>query len=121
MPSPTSSTRPTSRASSLERYWSISVCNTETISSALNLMTASRDDLVPKSFQLGFHRVVVQPVADLHHHATKQVWLDGRLQHRLLVEGVPQLLPQSLLLVVRQRHRAAHLHPHPAGPPVAEL
>src|SRR5438132_1345105 len=69
MPSPTSSTRPTSRASSFERYCSISVCSTETISSALNLMTASQQDVVADGFELGADRAVILPIADANEQA----------------------------------------------------
>src|SRR5947209_17204596 len=105
MPSPTSSTRPTSRASSLARYWSISVWSTETISSALNLIAASFDDLVPDVLELGTDRAVIHPVADLHDEAAEQLRIDAGFQHRLLLELLAELLHQALALVVGQRHR----------------
>src|SRR5437773_12559646 len=88
MPSPTSRTRPTSRASSCPRYCSISVCNTETISSALNLMTASRYKLVPNRLEPGANRGVVQPIAHAHDHATEQLRIDRRLQDRVELQGL---------------------------------
>src|SRR5712692_659772 len=101
MPSPTSSTRPTSRASSCPRYCSISACNTETISSALNLMTASRNELVPNGVEFGAHGGVIQPIADAHHHAAQKLRIKLRLQHRIQLQGIPQLLPQAIRLLVR--------------------
>src|SRR5437588_12742203 len=114
MPSPTSSTRPTSRASSLARYWSISADNTETISSALNLITASRNDLVANTFQFRPHGQIVEPVADAHDHAAQQIGIDLGLEYRLLVKGRPQLLAQAFPLVIAQSHGAPNLHRHPA-------
>src|SRR5438132_355078 len=107
MPSPTSSTRPTSRASSLERYWSISVWRTETISSALNLITASRDELVSDTLKAGADRAVVEPVADADHQPTEQIGLHARVKERLQAEGVAELLAQAVALVVGQGHGGA--------------
>src|SRR4051794_21868551 len=104
MPSPTSSTRPTSTASIWERYSLISSSITERISSALNLMTATLDNFFADIVQPGAHRAVEQPVADLHHHAAQQVGIDLRLQHRFQVKRRSQLLDEPLALVVRQRH-----------------
>src|SRR5437773_7825177 len=116
MPSPTSRTRPTSRASSCPRYCSISVCNTETISSALNLMTASRYKLVPNRLEPGANRGVVQPIAHAHHHASEQLRIDCRLQNGVELQCLAQLLPQTILLIVGQWHGRAHLHANPLGP-----
>src|SRR6266480_3215205 len=121
MPSPTSSTLPTSRASSCPRYCSISVCNTEKISSALNLMTASRYKLVPNRLEPGANRGVIQPIAHAHDHATEQLRIDRRLQDRVELQGLAQLLPQAIFLVVRQRHGRAHLHANPLGPRVPQF
>src|SRR5437588_1163538 len=109
MPSPTSRTRPTSRDWSSGRYCSISDCRTETISSALNLMTASFGQLVPDGFQPCPHGGVVDPVADAHHEAAQQVRVHAGLQDGLAVEGLAELVPQALALLVGQRHRALHL------------
>src|SRR5713226_5894739 len=107
MPSPTSSTRPTSRSTIWPRYCSISLVRTEAISPVLNLMTASLDQLVPQIEKAGAYRAVVHPVADLHHQPAEQVRLDPHVQERLAVVEVVQFLPQSCLLVLRQRHGAA--------------
>src|SRR5512145_3158392 len=100
MPSPTSSTRPVSRASSLARYCSISVCKTETISSALNLMTTSLDQLFAKGVEAGANRAVVDPVAGSHDEAADQLRIDAGVQHRLQVQGVMNLLLQPPPVVV---------------------
>src|SRR6266571_1946619 len=103
MPSPTSSTRPTSRVSTCVWYWSISDCRTETISSALNLMATSFDELFPEGFQLGANRAVEQPVAHAHFETADQVRVDLSLQDGLEMKGAAQLLEQAPALVVRQR------------------
>src|SRR5260370_24973129 len=121
MPSPTSSTRPTSRASSLARYWLISVCSTETISSALNLMTAFLDDLVADVLQLRTDRPVIHPVADLDDQAAEQFRIDASFQDRFLVELLPELLREALALLVGQRHRALDLDAQAPRPLVAQL
>src|SRR5437762_6214696 len=121
MPSPTSRTRPTSRASSLARYWSISVCRTETISSALNLMAASFDDLFPDVLQLGTDRPVIHPVADLHHQAAEQFRIDAGFQDRFLLELLPELLHEALALVVGQWHRTLYLDAQAPNSLVAQL
>src|SRR5260370_8014893 len=53
MPSPTSSTRPTSRVSRRAPKFLISSVSTEVISSALNFITASRDNLGAKVVEAG--------------------------------------------------------------------
>src|SRR5947209_2154056 len=121
MPSPTSSTRPVSRASSLLRNCSISACNTETISSALNLITASRNDLVLNLFQLFPNRLIVEPVADAHDQAAQQIRVDRDFEQRLLVQRLPHLAAELLLLIVGQRHGARHLHARPSRPFVEQL
>src|SRR5437868_2288199 len=88
MPSPTSSTLPTSRESTCARYCAISLDRTDTISSALNLMTASRDELVLNRFQARPQRQVEQPVADLDLQAAEQRRVHRLQQDRLHLEGV---------------------------------
>src|SRR5687767_10946605 len=72
MPSPTSSTRPTSRTSICDWKCSISCWTTEAISSALNLMDAPVDHLRPHLFQLHGDGRVIDGVADPQHHAADQ-------------------------------------------------
>src|SRR5207249_3010268 len=121
MPSPTSSTRPTSSDLSLERYCSISAWRTETISSALNLMTASLNDLIPDRLELRAHRGVVEPIADPHDQAAKQLWIGPHAQERLTLEGVLELSTQAFPLVFGQGRRALHFDAHAAHSLVAQL
>src|SRR4029078_10743336 len=100
MPSPTSSPRPTSSVWTCERYCSISVCRTETISSALNLITASFDELFLQVFQFGSQRAVVAPVVDADDHAAQQRGIDLGLQHRLTLKRLPELIGEALTLIV---------------------
>src|SRR5438045_3177921 len=108
MPSPTSSTWPISTAWSLLRYWSISFVRTEAISSALNLMTTSLDDLVPEVHQLGAHRAVELPIVDAHHQAAQQFGIDLEVHDRFEFQRLAHGMFQALAVVVGQRHRAAH-------------
>src|SRR5439155_16393460 len=121
MPSRTSSTRPTSRASRWARYWSISLWRTETISSALNLMTASLDDLFPHAFQALADGGIVDPIAHAHHHAAEQIGIEPGVEQRLLVIALAQLSEQVFALVLRQRHGGADLHAHSSSPLVPQL
>src|SRR5438552_13466476 len=121
MPSPTSSTRPTSRASSLVRYWSISVWRTETISSALNLMTASLNNLVPDRVEPGAHRGVVEPIADPHDQTAEQLRIGPHVQERLALERFLQFMTQSFALVIGQRCGAVDFDAHSAGSFVAQI
>src|SRR5260370_11957720 len=116
MPSPISSTRPTSSAWSLERYWSISVWRTETISSALNLITASLNELFADIVQPALDRRIELPVANLDDHAGNQVGIDLGIHDGLLVEFRADFLAQALGLFVPRRHSAFHLYPHAAAP-----
>src|SRR5262249_26886373 len=109
MPSPTSRTRPTSRVSSLARYWSISFVITETISSALNLMTATLHQLFAEHVEPGAHRTVEQPVAHAQDEAAEDAGIDGHVQQRLQFKGSAQVVHQALLLVLGKRHGRAHL------------
>src|SRR5437868_1122779 len=121
MPSPTSSTRPTSRACSLGRYSSISDWRTETISSTLNLMTASRDQLVANGFELRAHRGVVQPVADADGQAAQQVGGDALFEDGFQAKGLAQLPQQAVALVVGKGGGRLNLHAHPPGALVVQV
>src|SRR5262245_40815259 len=101
MPSPTSSTRPISSTSVVLPYWSISLIRTETISSGLNFMAGTLDQLIADDFQLVLHAGIVAPVAHLHDESAKQVRLDARDQDRFLLRQLPQLADQALALIVR--------------------
>src|SRR5438270_10147671 len=86
MPSPTSRTLPTSRDSTCVRYCSISDRRTDTISSALNLMGTSLDQLVPQGVEAGADGQVHEPVADLQLDAADQFGVYGLGQDGLEVE-----------------------------------
>src|SRR5947207_4720330 len=78
MPSPTSSTRPTSSTAPVFRpYWLISLTRTDTTSFGFNDMTASLDQLVAEGIQLPPDGGVETPVAELHDHAAKEFRLDA--------------------------------------------
>src|SRR5260370_25342283 len=102
MPSPTSKTRPTSRASALDSYSLISVSRTETISSALNLMAASFDDLISESFQAGTHGGVVKPIIHLHYQTAEKFGIDPGFQDGLLLQGLFHFPMHALPLIIRR-------------------
>src|SRR5207302_8859563 len=101
-------TRPTSRTSIWDWYCLISSLSTETISSALNLMATSRENVVADVVELGPHRGVVHHVADADDQAAEQLGIDGGLQDGVHVEVVPQPFLQPLPLVVGQGHGRPH-------------
>src|SRR5438105_10482199 len=109
MPSPTSSTRPDSRASTFTRYSLISVSRTETISPGLNLMIASLEQLVPYRFDARAQAGVVEPVLDAQHQAAEQFRVHAQVEHRLALEGGAQLLAEPFHLVLGQGRRRRHL------------
>src|SRR5262249_51687229 len=100
MPSPTSRTRPTSRASSAVRYCSISFPITEMISSALNLMAGTLEELVPDIDVLGADGGIVEPVADAHLQAAEHVGIDSLVKDRLAAEQRAELADQTVALGV---------------------
>src|SRR5947209_10489531 len=105
MPSPTSSTRPTSRVpASWSRPCMISCVRTETILSALNLMAAPLNQLLLDGFQTGAHAGVVDPVLHAHHQPPQKVRVHGRLEHRLALEHLAQFILQPFLLFLPQGH-----------------
>src|SRR5438093_13471496 len=120
MPSPTSRTRPTSRVSSWVRYCSISRCRTETISSALNLMTAHLPELFAQIEDLGTHRAVEDEVADPQDHAAQELRLDLLVDDRLQAEGAAQVGQQPLGLLDGEGHGGAHLDAEAPPPEVVQ-
>src|SRR5262245_44422916 len=114
MPSPTSSTRPTSWTSIWPRYCSISVCSTETISSALNLMAGSRDYVGTDCFQLGPDRGVHLQVAHAQDQTAKHVWIDALLQNGVSLHVLAKILQQALALVAGQGNCGRHVDAPPA-------
>src|SRR5438067_1376930 len=90
MPSPTSSTRPVSRASSFVPISSICWVMTEVISLGLSLsaMRASGHELGAEGLEPAPHGTVVDLVADLHDEPAEQPRLDADQR----VELVPEVL-----------------------------
>src|SRR5579859_836450 len=115
MPSPTSRTRPTSPASSREWYSSISFCKTETISLALNLMTASRDYLMANLFQTRTHRGIIQPVPHPDAQTAQKAGVQLALHDGFKMKGIPNSLLQADLLVIWQGYRRLDLDPDSAA------
>src|ERR1700693_3709965 len=105
MPSPISRTRPTARASTAERNCSISCRRTETISSALNLITAFHTDLLPEIFQTAANAAVVQPTFRLHDKTAQKVGIDACAEDRFLAERFSQIFAQALQVLLIQRDR----------------
>src|SRR5260370_17150794 len=97
MPSPTSSTSPTSRDSSCWRCFSISALITETISPGLNLIVTVHQELSAQAFDLGLHRAVQHAIANLHDHAAEQfrdhALLEDRLHAAIIFQFVHQRAP----------------------------
>src|SRR5947208_11695436 len=100
MPSPTSSTWPISTAWSLLRYWSISFVRTEAISSALNLMATSLDELIPEVLELRGHRAVELPVVDAHHQAAQQFGIDLQIHDRFQFQRLAHDVFQAVAVLV---------------------
>src|SRR5260370_3385952 len=113
MPSPTSRTRPTSLAWSWLRYWLISLESTETISSALNLMAASFQELVFELVESGPHRAVELPIADTHHETAKQSWIYLFAENWVELENRADIGFEPFTLLIIQRQSGTHLDAHP--------
>src|SRR3954453_20141444 len=105
MPSPTSSTRPTSVRVTWAWNCSISRWMTEVISSALNFMRLPFDQSLAELFQSVADRGIVEVVADLDDQAADQAGVDhvpdhgGGAQHR----GEPVAERGPLAVVERDR------------------
>src|SRR5437588_9901724 len=112
MPSPTSSTRPTSRVSIPVRVCLISSLMTETISSTRNAMTAPLDQLSADLVQPGADAGVIDPVADPDDQPAQEFRLDLFFQQRLDLADRPHVVAQPGPLAVGQRNRRADLDHH---------
>ncbi len=89
---------------------------TETISSALNLMAASLDELVPDVARRGPDRAVVDVVAHLDDQAAQQVGIDRMFEDRFGLQRRAQFGRSDVPLVVGQGARpCAHMHAHATG------
>src|SRR4051812_8465658 len=109
MPSPTSRTRPTSRASRPDLAPLISRSSTETISSTLNAMTAPLHQLLTDRLQAGTHAGVVDPILDANDDPAQNVGIDGFLEDRLQVRCLLDLRDDAVAFVLGQRHGRGHL------------
>src|SRR5436305_6863485 len=143
MPSPTSSTLPTSLRSTSVRYLRISSSMTDAISSTLNLMKAPCLDFLSQSrlgnvggaadnlargprpqrlaqiLQPGRHAGVELLTLDVDHEATDQRRIDALDQRRFPARGGSHGILQPGALRVVQRHRRADVDVDPT-PQVAQ-
>src|SRR5262245_50093715 len=122
MPSPTSSTCPTSRVSTFRSNSEICLLMTLRISLAL---VAMADALVEQEsaegLEPGADGGVDHPVADLDDEAAEEVRVHSDVQDGLFAEHVGQGLGQGTALGVGQVGRGGHLHLHASGPFVENL
>src|SRR5260221_718624 len=109
MPSPTSNTRPTSRASRPALAPLISRSSTETISSTLNAMTAPLGQLPADRQQAGTHAGVIDPILYSDDDPTQEVGIDDLLEDRLQVRHVLQLVDDATTFVIGQGHGGGHM------------
>src|SRR5438874_9175715 len=103
MPSPTSSTRPTSRVSMEGRKSAISRSRTEAISAVFKAMSAPLVELVPYHLDPGADAGVVDVVADAHQQTAQDVGVDPEVQDGFPAEGPAQVVGQPAALLVRQQ------------------
>src|SRR5262249_40685634 len=101
--------------------WVISSWRTETISSALNLMTASLNQLFANMAEPALDRRIEPPVADLDDHAGNQIRINPRLEEGFFIELRVDLLSGSIGLIGGQRHGAPDLDADAAGPLVEQV
>src|SRR5262245_14619097 len=94
MPSPTSSTRPTSRASIVGRTWRICSSRIDLISSARKAMTAPLDQLGADRVELRADAGVIDPVADADDQAAQEFRIDMFMKDRLGLSHRPHVVAQ---------------------------
>src|SRR5688572_5697648 len=111
IPSPTSSTRPTSwtTAPSLPASL-ISFRRTETISSGLNFMTATLDQLIADLVQSLTDACVVLPVVDPDDQPAQDVRIDPLVHHGLLAGELAHLPGEPLALLLAQGDGTRDVH-----------
>src|SRR5262245_8542948 len=114
MPSPTSSTVPTSETSSWLRYSSICLRMTEAISSDLIFIAAAPHHGVAEALQPAAQRAVVDRVPDAEHEPAQQLGLHLRLQDALPLQSRLQERDELLGALCRQGLGGRRLH---AGAP----
>src|SRR5262249_16406447 len=108
MPSPISRTWPTSRRSRPAPNSLICRSRTEAISSGLNLMTASLDELLSDGLDTGAHAGVDHLIADANDQPAEQLGVDNNVQDRLALVAVAHAIKDALTLIVRQRDGRAN-------------
>src|SRR5438445_12259623 len=110
MPSPTSSTRPVSRTSSLSPMSAICRPMIDVISLALsfNDIAASGHQLIAESLQAGTHGGVVDLVADLNDQPAEQLGIGAKVQDGRFVKRFGKRFANLVLLGFGQRHGGAH-------------
>src|SRR3990172_8818731 len=118
MPSPTSSTRPTSLVSICPRKSSISFWRTEAISSALNFMETPLAQAGPQLFHAGPQRAVVNRIADLDHHSAQHRRVGLVLENGFKRKHLGQPPPDLCQRFLRKGRRTQHPH---APLPLAQL
>src|SRR6188474_1840856 len=105
MPSPTSSTCPTSATSRAPRYCSICLRRTEAISSALIFIATAPHHFAPHALQPVAYGALVDAIADADDHAGEQFRPDLGLDDDLASELLLQHLVQAGALLGRERRR----------------
>src|SRR5215210_4774893 len=116
IPSPTSSTRPTSRTSWPDPRPVISRWRTETISSGLNFIAAPRQQLIADGLDPVPDRAVEHLVADLDDHPAQKGLVHLGRDDRVEPGGLADRLVELLGLGVRQRDGRPDRHPDALGP-----
>src|SRR3970040_366197 len=110
MPSPTSSTRPTSLVSICPRKSSISFWRTEAISSALNFMETPLAQAGPQLFHAGPQRTVVNRIADLYHNSAQHRRIGLVFENGFKRKHLGQPPPDFRQRILRERRGAQHPH-----------
>src|SRR5207244_10592588 len=108
MPSPISSTRPTSAVSIWPRKSSISFWMTEAISSGLNFMEAPLAQAASQLFQASPQRTVINGIVHANDQPADQRRVRLRFKNRFKVQRGPQPLLDRPPRLVRQRLRRLH-------------
>src|SRR5262245_45581437 len=121
MPSPTSSTRPTSRTSWPAPISLISRRRTETISSGLNFIAAPRQQLISDSVDPRTDRAVEHLIADLDDHPAQEFRIDPHPDDRLQPGRLGDFLFPHLRVALVQRYCRSHPDPQPLVPLVEQV
>src|SRR5580700_4851906 len=115
MPSPTSSTCPTSLVASCPLKSSISFCRTEAISSALNFMETPLLDALAQLRDARDQRAIVDGIGDPDHNSADQRRIDLGLENRVKRKRFGEAPAEAFLCLVAERQRRSNLHALPAA------